>query len=169
MMRYLTLLFVLLSTYGYAVLPPDGRLAPDRYQAQITRLIVKPSDSVITATDDTDKQAIRAAFAKQAVRNATGIEMRVLRHLATGAVLLELPDSVDTEQARKYADSIAQQLGIKYAEPDQHMWPMQTPQNSFHQKADQKHLKAPADGGIETSQPEFPNAANGSSDSDGCN
>ena len=143
MIHYLALLFVLLSVHEHAFALTDGRISPDQHQnLAVIHFIVKPSDDVITATDDTDKQAIRAAFAQQAVRNATGMEMQVLRHLATGGVLLASPDSISPQQAEQYAHSIARQPGIEYAEPDRRAWPMKS--NTLHNNH-QRNLKTPTD------------------------
>ena len=147
MIRYPILFFTLLSTSVHAVMPPDGRLSSGQYQNwQITRLIVKPSGGVMAAADGVDKQARRATFAKQAALDATGMEMQVLRHLSTGAVLLELPSSVSPQQAEEYTRWIAQRTGVEYAEPDWTMRPMLTPNDTFY-SGSQGHLKAPADGG----------------------
>ena len=133
MIRYLILFFALLSACAQVVTPPDNSHSTGQYQdSQITRLIVKPSDTMITAVDGVDQQAARAAFVKQAALQATGIEMQVLRHLATGAVLLELPRSVSQQQAKEYVRWIAQQTGIEYAEPDQRMRSMSKPNNPSH-------------------------------------
>ena len=147
MMRYVGLFFVLLSLDVHAVVLPDGRFSPAQHQhTEITRLIVKPSNSVITATaDGATKQARQASFAQQAVRNATGMEMQVLRHLATGSVLLELPNAVSQQWAEEYARWIAQQPGVAYAEPDRRVWPALVPDDTFY-STHQGHLQAPANG-----------------------
>ena len=146
MIFYPVLFLALLSTSVHAVPPSDGRLWPSQpQQTEITRLIVKPSGGVIAAADGMDKQASRAAFAKQAALDATGMEMQVLRHLATGAVLLELSTSISPQQAEEYARWIAQRTGVEYAEPDRRMWPMLTPNDTFY-GAYQWNMQTPADG-----------------------
>ena len=152
MMRQLILCSVLIGASAHAVMSPDGRLWSGQHQdPSINRLIVKPSGGVIAATDGMDGQTVqaaRAAFVKQAALEATGMEMQVLRHLATGAVLLELPVSVSLQQAKEYAGRIAGRLGDDggYAEPDSSRWSALMPDDT-HYSNFQGHLQAPTDGG----------------------
>ena len=150
MIRLLILCAVLVGASAHDVMPPDGRVWSRQYQdQQITRLIVKPLSSAIAAADAMDEQTVQAAqaaFVRQAALEATGMEMKVLRRVAIGAVLLELPNSMSAQQAEEYARWIAEQPGIEYAELDRTMWPMLTPNDTFY-SGYQGHLKAPADGG----------------------